>query len=176
MNKDIKVGEGIPEYIKIKNLGLTNNSSLFNFFKHESLFNKIKLIPSFFKYCYQRLKYGVCEYDSFDTYYYFQTVLENGLKMLNNGRWGHPYGMTDEEWDSYLKGLIKKLEFVNSEECDGPYTIYEKAIEKYGYGSEEARKVSKEWLDYSLKFEEKQHEEMMFVLDELKEHWENLWD
>lgn len=169
-----KVVEGLPEYRNIKEIGLVNHS--LSRLSVGPFKDKVKGFFLFFKYAYQRIKYGICEYDAFNLYYSLQLTMENGLKMLLNGCCGHPFGTTEQEWREYLEELISKLEFSRSDECEGPYLIFERMQDKYGREDDVTKKALKEWIDYNTKFEQKIHDTMMEVLEDLKPHWEDLWD
>lgn len=173
---EIKVGEGEFKTVKVKDMNLNKDVSLFKILKYTNLWYKITSIPRFIKFAWQRIRYGVSEYDAWGSYVYFQQVMENSLKILRATKQGHPCKITEQEWDDYLKDLIKNLEFTNSEACMIPYECYEDMKDKYGAEDERTKRLLKEWLDYEAGFEERQHEAVEYVLENMKTYWEHLWD
>lgn len=173
-NDIYSVESELPKYRKVKDIGLKNDSLSGLFIG--SLKDKIKGFFLFFKYAYQRIKYGISEYDAFNLYYALQLHMENGLKMLLNGCMGHPYSMKEQEWGNYLKELIDKLEYINSDPCEGPYILFLELKEKYGESNERTKKAFQDWIDYEREFDSKQQEYIKQVLEDLKPQWGNLWD
>lgn len=93
--------------------------------------NPLKIIKLFFqdiKFCYQRIKYGWCERDSWGIDMWFLEVMPQILQCLRDNRHGYPGTMTSEEWDEILDELIFNLREANEETCSqiNQYDIFDK--------------------------------------------------
>lgn len=134
--------------------------------------NPVRLIKYFLqdiKFCYQRIRYGWCDRDTWDINTWFLKVMPPMLQHLRDNLHGYPYNMEEGEWYNTLETMIKLFSEADENYCSmkNSYDIYTSdAKEKNGKSHAEREK---EIFKYRDECKNKAFE--MFS----KYFW-NLWD
>ena len=71
--------------------------------------NPVRKIEYFFndiKYCYQRIKYGWCDKDTWNIDMWFLAIIPPMLQHLRDNKHGYPEGMEEDEWNNILETMI----------------------------------------------------------------------
>lgn len=67
------------------------------------------------RYGFQRMFRGYDEVDVFETFAKFIDRYTKILTRLRNNHWGHPYNLTEEEWDTVIDEMIYHLKYMDEE-------------------------------------------------------------
>lgn len=131
------------------------------------------------KWIYQRAKYGVSSYDSWDFDAYLTVTIENGLKFLKDAGNSHPCWCTFEEWQMKLQYMIKLAEICNLDELEATNDSWEKYLEvskDHSEDSEEVKKARAIWLEDSIEFDNLREKAKKKLFIELSKYSSDLWD
>ena len=67
------------------------------------------------RYGFQRMFKGYDSVDTFETFAKFIDRYTKILTRLRNNHYGHPYNLTEEEWDAIIDEMIYHLKYMNEE-------------------------------------------------------------
>lgn len=163
-----------------KELNLCEDNNLFKCpYRKKYILKNIRSILRSIKWGYQRIRYGISRYDSWDLDSYILTILENGLKFLKDAGNSHPCWCTYEEWQNKLTYMIKLSELANRYEDEVTEQSFDKYLEvekKFGLDSEECIKAKNEWLKDEESFEITKVNSRDKLLKEVSKYIGDLWD
>ena len=127
-------------------------------------FRNLKGFFTSIKIRFLRGRHGVTYYDSWDLDSYLLQVLENGLEILKERKWGHPGRLTAEEWDNILNRMFELVKIIQIEGVD-----CEEAEKYYDHDMDQ-------WYKEVQKWEEYRQECLEELCDIMKEWFFDLWD
>lgn len=93
-------------------------------YKREKLPRKISLFFQDLKFCWQRIKYGWCDRDTWNMDVWFLNVIVPMLKYLRDNQHGFPGTMTVDEWNKILNRMICLFEACNEDHEEEIYDKY----------------------------------------------------
>ena len=128
--------------------------------------NWIDNIRNFFKGIKRfilRGRNGVCLYDAWDLDMYMLKVFENGIKIFQEDKRGHPALLKEGEWEDILSRIEKLLIVVQTDGTD-----CEKA-EQYWEKDDEL------WIEAVKEWEEYRKESWYELCDLMKDWYFELW-
>lgn len=134
-------------------------------YRHENFFKKIKLFFQDIKFCYQRVKYGWCDGDTWSIDMWFLNIIPQMIQQLKEEKHGYPGTMTEEEWDKILDDMI----FYFTEACEETCS----QINQYDLFDENQ---VKNYLNRDLEIFEYRDKCKDKALDMFKKYFWNLWD
>lgn len=70
----------------------------------------IKQFFRHFRWAWQRITKGFCDYDCFDLDQYYLALLPVTLRHLADNTHGYPEGMTYEDWQAKIRLMAEKIE------------------------------------------------------------------
>jgi hypothetical protein len=99
---------------------------------------KIKYFFRDIKYCYQRIRYGWCDRDTWSIDHWFLEVMPPMLQHLRDNKYGHPWDMSEELWNKTLETMIFLFTEANEDRCSlknnyGIDVEYEKWRDRQSY-------------------------------------------
>lgn len=140
-----------------------------------------------FKWAYQRITKGYCDFDWYDLDTYLAQLMANAIDDLAEYGMGYPGTGefdTPEKWKAYLKKIVLKLRYSLS---DLP-NEYEEAwlttfhdddlwrINEKHTPTPEEEEIRHKYLDKEIENEQKQFQAQLNALDMIKHVWGSLWD
>lgn len=165
---------------KKNNLNLKDTASLFTLaYPPKRVIKNLKAQIKSIKWIYQRAKYGISSYDSWDFDMYLTITIENGLKFLKDAGNSHPCWCTFEEWQMKLQYMIKLAEICNLDELEATNDSWEKYLEvskEHDTDSEEVKKARAIWIEDSIEFDKLREKAKKKLFMELSKYSGDLWD
>lgn len=98
---------------------------LFGGYRFPYCLREIKNIPHAIKYRFQRAYKGFADCDTWSLDNYFIEVMKPALKYFKENQNGHPYDLTEEEWNSILDRMIFLLSEMDVDTCSQQNEYYE---------------------------------------------------
>lgn len=83
-------------------------------------YHNFELMWQNIKGAFERMKYGISEYDAWNVNGYLYLILENGLRILVRDAISHPIGTTMEDWRKELQTIIEQVVYLRSDIDEEP--------------------------------------------------------
>lgn len=146
--------------------------------------SNIKIFFRQFKWAYQRITKGFCDYDIWDMDVYLIQLLADGIKQLADTSWGYPCTEefpTHESWQEYLYKICDLLNYSLSElpneyEEDWLKIWKERKLEAINHPTKEEKEISDKYLDLERKNDKLKIEAQNKALKMIYHIFNNLWD
>lgn len=140
-----------------------------------------------FKWAYQRITKGYCEYDWIDLDKYLAQLMADTIDELAEYGIGYPgFGEFDapEKWKAYLKKIVLKLRYSLTElpnEYEEPWLaiIHDNdlwPINEKHTPTPEQEELMRKYSEKTIENEQKQFQAQLNALDMIKHVWGSLWD
>lgn len=129
---------------------------------------KIKYFFRDIKYCYQRIRYGWCDRDTWDMDGWFLSIIPPMLQYFRDNKHGFPGNMGEDEWDHILETMIKLFTEADEDKCSKK-NEYELKSEI----TEEERRI---FLDKALEISNYRNECKNKGFEFFKDYFWDLWD
>ena len=137
-----------------------------------------------FKWAYQRITRGFCDFDYWDFDVYLIRVMAGGLKKLADETHGFPGNEefpTYTHWQQYLYKIVDLLELADNDELPNEYEeAWMRSFEEHNFDFNDRTPEHKEITDKYLAVEnqnsEKREVALNEALDMIKHIFWHLWD
>ena len=138
-----------------------------------------------FKWAYQRITKGFCDFDYWDLDTYLIRLMADAIKELADNTHGYPGNEefpTYEHWKAYLYKIVGKLKYTQEELPNPCEKEWMQQWENKGLDyinqpkTPEEELLSKKYLYYENINAEKQDEALNDALDMIKHVFKHLWD
>ena len=145
----------------------------------------IRLFFRQFKWAYQRITRGFCDFDVWDFDYYLTSVMAQGIKHLADTTHSYPGNNefpTYESWKDYLYEITNKLNFSLRDDLPNEYEEeWLKGWEKNGLDSinnrtPEEEEISRKYLEIEQKNDVLRNQALSEALDMIVHVYSALWD
>ena len=145
----------------------------------------IRLFFRQFKWAYQRITRGFCDFDVWDFDYYLTSVMAQGIKHLADTTHSYPGNNefpTYESWRDYLYEIATKLNFSLRDDLPNEYEEeWLKGWEKDGLDSinnrtPEEEEISRKYLEVEQKNDTLRNQALSEALDMIVHVYSALWD
>lgn len=83
-------------------------------------YHNFELMWQNIKGAFERMKYGISEYDAWNVNGYLYLILENSLRILVRDAISHPIGTTIEDWRKELQTIIEQVVYLRSDIDEEP--------------------------------------------------------
>lgn len=138
----------------------------------------ISNIKTFFrsvKYSYQRITRGFSDYDVWELDSYLSLILSETFKHLSKTNHGHPYDLSEDEWDNLLLDMSEKaLQMSPFYEFDNEYE--DELLFDYEEGRIKQDNCFDAWKDREDEINKCMVQCKDEVMEFLKERFYDLWD
>lgn len=111
----------------------------------------------------ERAKKGYCRQDVWNINDWFLDIIPKILKDFNEGRFGHPCDLSNEEWGNIIKRIIFCFEEANEDTCS----------QMNGFNFETDYK---KWHERETEIEKYQNDMKNEGLELFSKYFWNLWD
>lgn len=139
-----------------------------------------------FKWAYQRVTRGFCDYDYWDLDTYLSELMAQSIKMLADNTHGYPGTEefpTYESWKEYLYKIVNLLRYSLNEDMPNEYeeawtaTWKDKDIlDALNNKTPEEKEISNKYFDKEYENECLKRKAQDQALDMIKHVYNNLWD
>jgi len=110
-------------------------------------FGKIPLFFRRWKWAWQRIIKGYCDYDIYNLDVYYAKLFEDSITTLKEITMTVPYGLTEEAWDNILTDIAHSFHESQRDDLDdAEWTRLEAIFEEKGSNSPEYAEAKEEWL------------------------------
>ena len=171
-----------------------NNRNVFKFYPHNwkrpsNWWGNIKDFFRSFKFAYQRITKGYCDYDLFSISDWFLEVFPDMIKEFRENTIGYPYDMTEEQWMKYLKEM--ESHFLNAyvdyedsspeakkeyDELYGEFSTLERFKNSIEHKDKDREKKVKAYYEKVKEHDKYKQEELKKGMDMFQKRFWDLWD